>query len=89
MTQSLLAPFGTDVESFGTTGVDFDTGLDHDSNRRARGTWEVTAVGSQRATADKGTREYFQQMRDYRYGYETPWISRMFRFDQLAGKSVL
>ncbi len=69
--------------------IDFDTGLDYDSNRRARGTWEVTAVGSQRASADKGTPEYFQQMRDYRYGYETPWIPRMFRFDQLAGKSVL
>lgn len=59
------------------------------SNEAARSTWEVRAVGEQRAIAPKGTLEYFEQIRSYRYGYETPWISRLFEFEQLTGKSVL
>lgn len=59
------------------------------SNRQARNTWEHRAVGSQRASAQKGTPEYFEQMRAYRYGYETPWIPRAFRFAELAGQRVL
>lgn len=59
------------------------------SNRRAKNTWERTAVGSQRAQAQRGSREYFEQIRQYRYGYETPWIPRLFEFPQLQGKKVL
>jgi SAM-dependent methyltransferase len=59
------------------------------SNEAARNTWEARAVGEQRATAPKGTPEYFKQIRSYRYGYETPWISRLFEFEKLSGKSVL
>lgn len=59
------------------------------SNQAARETWEVRAVGAQRATAPRGSAEYFAQIRGYRYGYETPWIARLFQFDRLAGKRVL
>lgn len=59
------------------------------SNLRARRTWEATAVGESRATAAKGTREYFDELRAYRYGYETPFIPRLFDFASLRGKRVL
>lgn len=59
------------------------------SNLRARRTWEETAVGEQRATAAKGTPEYFEQLRRYRYGYETPFLPRIFRFHELRGQRVL
>jgi 2-polyprenyl-3-methyl-5-hydroxy-6-metoxy-1,4-benzoquinol methylase len=61
----------------------------NESNRRARATWEIKAVGSQRAVAKKGTVEYFNQIRNYRYGYETPFISEVFDFKGLSGKHVL
>jgi len=59
------------------------------SNRAARSTWEHFAVGQQRAHAPQGTREYFDQIRAYRYGYETPFIPRLFEFASLRGKRVL
>lgn len=59
------------------------------SNQQARSTWERKAVGSHRATADAGSREYFEQIRAYRYGYETPFIPRFFDFEGLRGKRVL
>lgn len=59
------------------------------SNAQARSTWERKAVGSQRAVAAAGTREYFEQIRAYRYGYETPFIPGFFDFAGLAGKRVL
>ncbi len=89
MSSAVMASPYLNLGALQSEGIDFETGLDYESNHRARGTWEVTAVGSQRASATKGTREYFRQMRDYRYGYETPWIPRMFHFDRLADKSVL
>ena len=60
-----------------------------ESNRRARATWENKAVGSHRSSASKGSFEYFRQIRNYRYGYETPFISEVFEFDGLKGKQVL
>lgn len=59
------------------------------SNAQARSTWERKAVGSQRAVAVAGTRDYFEQIRSYRYGYETPFIPGFFDFAGLAGKRVL
>ena len=60
------------------------------SNRQARSTWERKAVGSQRASAEAGTAEYYAQIRDYRYGYETPFIPEFFGFPMLeGGKRVL
>ena len=59
------------------------------SNSAARNTWEHFAVGQQRAHAPQGTREYFDQIRAYRYGYETPFIPRLFEFASLHGKRVL
>lgn len=59
------------------------------SNDAARNTWERLAVGELRASAPKGTPEYFAQLRAYRYGYETPFIPRAFEFARLRGKRVL
>ena len=59
------------------------------SNAQARSTWERKAVGSQRANASAGTRDYFEQIRTYRYGYETPFIPGFFDFTELAGKRIL
>ncbi|MBL8470185.1 MAG: methyltransferase domain-containing protein [Rhodocyclaceae bacterium] len=70
--------------------VDPSTELERSrSNARARQTWETQAVGSQRATAPKGSRAYFEQIRDYRYGYETPFIPTFFNFADMRGKRVL
>jgi 2-polyprenyl-3-methyl-5-hydroxy-6-metoxy-1,4-benzoquinol methylase len=59
------------------------------SNESAQRLWNIKAVGEQRAKAKKGSCEYFREIRQYRYGYETPWISRLFNFSQLHGKEVL
>lgn len=62
----------------------------HESNEAARNTWEVRAVGSHRAgSSEKGSLGYFQKIRAYRYGYETPFIPKTFKFDCLNGKRVL
>ncbi len=59
------------------------------SNLAARRLWDRTAVGSQRSRAPRGSKNYFDDVRSYRYGYETPFIPRMFDFAGLAGKRVL
>lgn len=59
------------------------------SNQRARSTWERNAVGSHRASAPAGTAAYYEQLRTYRYGYETPFIPEFFGFSGLSGKRVL
>ena len=59
------------------------------SNAAARNTWERLAVGQLRARAPKGSPEYFAQIRAYRYGYETPFIPRLFDFAGMRGKRVL
>ena len=63
--------------------------IDVNSNIQARETWENKAVGSQRAAAEKGTKEYFTQIKAYRYGYETPFIPYVFNFNDLDDKTVL
>jgi SAM-dependent methyltransferase len=64
--------------------------MDARSNEAARHTWENKAVGSERALgARSGSPAYFDAIRSYRYGYETPWIPRMFDFPSLRGKRVL
>lgn len=60
------------------------------SNEAARATWNASAVGGQRAQgAEPGSPEYFRRIREYRYGYETPFISRLLCFREMAGKRVL
>jgi 2-polyprenyl-3-methyl-5-hydroxy-6-metoxy-1,4-benzoquinol methylase len=59
------------------------------SNRQARSTWERRAVAEHRSRAPKGTAQYFEQIRAYRYGYETPFIPEFFGFSGLKGKRVL
>lgn len=59
------------------------------SDRHARIRWENRAVGFQRAGgAPKGSVEYFENIRAYRYGYETPFIPRLLTRD-LWNKRVL
>jgi SAM-dependent methyltransferase len=60
-----------------------------DANRAARTTWTRRPVGSQRSAHAPGDPEYFEDLRRYRYGYETPFIPDFFRFDALRGQRVL
>ncbi len=61
-----------------------------ESNDAARLLWENKAVGNDRAKgADKGSLAYFQRIRSYRYGYETPFIPQTFNFASLSDKRVL
>jgi 2-polyprenyl-3-methyl-5-hydroxy-6-metoxy-1,4-benzoquinol methylase len=60
------------------------------SDEAARSLWNRKAVGSDRASgAEKGTEVYFDRIRAYRYGYETPFIPATFDFASLKGKRVL
>jgi SAM-dependent methyltransferase len=46
-------------------------------------------VGSQCSSAPAGSAQYFADLRAYRYGYETPFIPRVFAFEHMAGCRVL
>lgn len=59
------------------------------SNVQSQKLWEVTAVGSKRSTVSAKDPHYFHQIREYRYGYETPFIPRLFEFETLKGRRVL
>jgi SAM-dependent methyltransferase len=60
------------------------------SNEAARSLWEHRSVGYQRANnAAPGSASYFANLRQYRYGYETPFIPQTFNFRSLDGKRVL
>lgn len=59
------------------------------SSASAQRTWTRTPVGSQRSTHAPGTAAYFSDLRAYRYGYETPFIPRFFRFQDLCNHRVL
>lgn len=50
---------------------------DNKSNEHAKRRWNRKAVGSQRSNSKKGTKEYFEEIENYRYGYETPFIPRL------------
>ncbi len=50
---------------------------DETSNLHAKIKWNEKAVGSQRSNAPKGTEEYFEDIKKYRYGYETPFLPRL------------
>jgi SAM-dependent methyltransferase len=51
--------------------------------------WSRVPVGSFRSPAVPGSAQYFADLRAYRYGYETPFIPRLFAFQRMAGKRVL
>jgi SAM-dependent methyltransferase len=46
-------------------------------------------VGSFRSKAPVGSARYFSDLRAYRYGYETPFIPRIFAFGRMANRRVL
>jgi len=48
--------------------------IDTTSNTNASRRWNTKAVGGQRSHFPPGSPEYFQQIREYRYGYETLFI---------------
>jgi SAM-dependent methyltransferase len=60
-----------------------------DPHGAAVGLWTRAPVGSFRSQAVPGTAQYFQDLRAYRYGYETPFIPRLFQFARMAGRRVL
>jgi len=62
--------------------------IDNKSNEHAKRRWNNKAVGSQRSSSKKGTKQYFEEIRNYRYGYETPFIPRLL-CSNVKGKSVL
>ena len=51
--------------------------------------WSRVPVGSARSRASPGSAQYFADLRAYRYGYETPFIPRLFAFERMRGRSVL
>jgi SAM-dependent methyltransferase len=51
--------------------------------------WSRTPVGSFRSGAPCGSAQYFSDLRAYRYGYETPFIPRVFEFGRMANRRVL
>jgi len=51
--------------------------------------WSRVPVGSARSRASPGSAQYFADLRAYRYGYETPFIPRLFAFQRMRGRSVL
>ncbi|HEX4389516.1 MAG TPA: class I SAM-dependent methyltransferase [Steroidobacteraceae bacterium] len=51
--------------------------------------WSRAPVGSFRSRAAPGTAQYFADLRAYRYGYETPFITRLFSFERMVGRRVL
>ena len=63
--------------------------FDPESNRSSKRHWNALPVGSQRSQSEPGTLDYFEDIRTYRYGYETPflpgWISSLLP----QGKRVL
>ena len=59
------------------------------SNEAAIGLWDSFPVGSHRSNAEVGSRQFFADVEAYRYGYETPWIPRIFDFASFSGKKVL
>ena len=58
------------------------------SNKNAKKRWNDWAVGSQRSNAPKGSKEYFYDIEQYRYGYETPFIPKLL-CSNVNHKSVL
>ena len=59
------------------------------SNEAAKRTWGGKPVGAQRTKSPPGSPAYFDEIREYRYGYETPFIPELFRFAEMGAKRVL
>ncbi len=51
--------------------------------------WSRVPVGSFRSRAVAGSAQYFSDLCAYRYGYETPFIPRVFAFGRMANRRVL
>ena len=62
--------------------------MKNQSNVNAAKRWNKSAVGSQRSQSPKGTLKYFQEIENYRYGYETPFIPSLL-CDNVKGKKIL
>ncbi len=51
--------------------------------------WNARAVGEHCTSAPKGSLQYFEEMRAYRYGYELPCLPEFCGFARLKGVNVL
>lgn len=58
------------------------------SNTNASARWNRRAVGGQRSAAEVGSKAYFEDVKAYRYGYETPFIPRIMTVN-VDGKRLL
>ncbi|MEP3208471.1 MAG: class I SAM-dependent methyltransferase [Maribacter sp.] len=58
------------------------------SNLHAKKRWNERAVGSQRSSATKGSKVYFEDIRSYRFSYETPFLPRLLH-QNVVGKEIL
>jgi len=61
---------------------------DNISNENAKKRWNDWAVGSQRSKSLKGSVDYYEDIKQYRYGYETPFIPKLLCSD-VNSKKVL
>ncbi len=59
------------------------------SNEMASGHWNHKPVGHERSKEKPGENTYHEDIRQYRYGYETPFIVRLFGLNNLENKKVL
>ncbi len=70
-------------------GSHADQGDPETGHAAARRLWGANPVGSLRSAAAPGEARYFADLRRHRYGYETPFLPRIFGLDQMAGRRVL
>ncbi len=59
------------------------------SNQKASSHWNANPVGHERSDQKPGENTYYDDIRNYRYGYETPFIVRLFELNNLQNKEVL
>lgn len=64
-------------------------GTKNESNIASSNLWNNKPVGSKRSSAPEGSPRYFQEIENYRYNYETPFIPKFFEFHKLSEKNVL
>jgi len=58
------------------------------SNAAAQKRWNASAVGQERSSSPVGSPQWYEDLRNYRYGYLHPWLPRVLMHD-VQGKDVL
>ncbi len=57
--------------------------------QKAINQWTKHPIGFDVTKHPEGTREFFENIRKYRYEIESPWLLKTFNFNQYQGKKVL